>query len=99
MRKAAGVWAALGALIVAAGTAVAGGSAGAATTSGTPDTQAVVRAVAGSAQTAARGRLCGDSTLIPCQASRLRMLRANRRALSLSEGNEVSVALRPKFCA
>jgi V8-like Glu-specific endopeptidase len=55
MRKAVGVWAALGALIVAAGTAAAGGSAGAATTSGTPDTQAVVRAVAGSAQTAARG--------------------------------------------
>jgi V8-like Glu-specific endopeptidase len=55
MRKAVGVWAALGALIVAAGSAVAGGSAGAATTSGTPDTQAVVRAVAGSAQSAARG--------------------------------------------
>ena len=55
MRKAVGVWAALGALIVTAGTAVAGGSAGAATTSGTPDTQAVVRTVAGSAQTAARG--------------------------------------------
>ena len=45
MRRAVGVWAALGALIVATGTAVAGGSAGAATTSGTPDTQAVVRAV------------------------------------------------------
>jgi V8-like Glu-specific endopeptidase len=55
MRKAVGVWAALGALIVAAGTAVAGGSAGAATTSGTPDTQAMVRTVASSAQSAARG--------------------------------------------
>ncbi len=33
------------------------------------------------------------------QARRSRMARASRRALSLSEGKPVSLALRPKFCA